>query len=86
MAYEWDESKRLSNLAKHEIDFTQMERFDWDNAAFEFDDDYPEPRWTATGYIGLVVCYVIYEIREDNYRIISLRKATAREIREYAES
>ena len=86
MDYEWDETKRLENLAKHQIDFWDMEHFNWDTAAPEFDDYYPEPRWSAIGYIGLTPCYVVYTIREDKYRIISLRKATRQEVRDYAAS
>ena len=84
MDYEWDEEKRLSNLEKHRIDFQEMERFDWDSARCEFDDYYPEPRWTATGYIGLTHYYVVYTMREEKCRIISLRKATRQEVRDYA--
>ncbi len=86
MDYEWDEAKDLENLAKHEIDFKEMYRFDWITATFEFDDYYPEPRWIATGYVGMTLYRVIYTIRGERYRIISLRKATGREYREYAES
>lgn len=86
MEYEWDEAKSLSNLEKHEVDFTEIDRFDWNTASFEFDDYYPEPRWTATGYIDLDLYRVVYTIRGDNYRIISIRKATGREYRDYAES
>ena len=63
MEYEWDESKRLSNLEKHKIDFREMDRFRWDTANSEFDDYYPEPRWSAVGYIGLTPYYVVYTIR-----------------------
>ena len=86
MDYDWDEAKRLENLAKHQIDFWDMDHFNWDTATPEFDDYYPEPRWRAIGYIGLTPCYVVYTIREDKYRIISLRKATRQEIRDYATS
>ncbi len=86
MDYEWDEAKHIENLAKHEIGFTEMDRFEWNTATFDFDDYYPEPRWTATGYIGLNMYRVVYAIRGNNYRIISLRKATGKEYRDYAES
>ena len=86
MAYEWDEAKRIANLEKHRIDFREMEGFDWDSATSEFDDYYPEPRWSAVGYIGLTPYYVVYTIREEKYRIISLRKATRQEVRDYASS
>ena len=86
MDYEWDEAKRLSNLEKHRMDFRDVQRFNWDTASPEFDDYYPEPRWSAVGYIGLTPCYVVYTLRDDRIRIISLRKATAGETRDYASS
>ena len=86
MEYEWDEAKQLENLARHEVDFTAMDHFDRNTAKFEFDDYYPEPRWRATRYIGMNLFRVICTFRGENYRIISLRKATGRKYREYAES
>lgn len=29
---EWDEAKRLANLAKHRLDFRDVPFMDWDNA------------------------------------------------------
>ena len=84
MDYEWDEAKRLSNLEKHRVDFREMNRFNWNEAHCEFDDYYPEPRWRAVGYIGLTPYFVVYTIREEKYRIISLRKATRQEVEDYA--
>ena len=33
--YEWDESKRLSNVAKHRIDFAAVNEFEWETAHAE---------------------------------------------------
>lgn len=30
--YEWDSAKRRANRAKHRVDFTAMEAFEWDTA------------------------------------------------------
>jgi len=46
--------------------------------------DYPEPRFKATGYIGLRLYVVIFCVRDDAKRIISLRKANPREEKRYA--
>ena len=43
----------------------------------------PEPRWTARGFIGDVLYSVVFTERGDNIRIISLRRATGREARDY---
>ena len=83
MEYEWDEAKQLENLEKHQIDFLSIQSFDWNSAV-----RYPSPRleeirWMAIGFIeGRLHC-VIYTDREERRRIISLRKANARERRRY---
>ena len=78
----WAEAKRASNRAKHQVDFTAIERFEWDAAIIEFDDRHAEPRWTARGFIGDVLYSVVFTERGDNIRI-SLRRATGREARDY---
>jgi uncharacterized DUF497 family protein len=84
--YEWDEAKRLSNIVKHETDFTAMYGFEWETAHEEESRRYGEERFAATGYIGERLYYVIYTIRGDVRRIISLRKANRREMRDYAQA
>ena len=32
MQYDWDENKRVANLAKHGVDFVEAEDFDWKTA------------------------------------------------------
>ena len=53
--YEWDESKRQANLAKHGVDFADMDAFEWDTALIDLDEYHAEPRWIATGFIGAVL-------------------------------
>ena len=84
--YEWDEEKRLSNIAKHEIDFTAMYDFEWAAVHEKESNRYGEERIAATSYIGDRLYRVIYTMRGDRKRIISLRKASRREEREYAEA
>ena len=62
-AYEWDEVKRGSNRAKHRVDFTALEAFEWDTAIIELDDYPEEERWNAIGFIGLVLHFVVYTER-----------------------
>jgi len=49
MKYEWDENKRVANLAKHDVDFVDAEHFDWSSAMEAIDDrfNYSEERWVA---------------------------------------
>ncbi len=86
MVYVWDEEKRQTNIAKHGIDFLIAEEFDWETAIETIDDryDYGEERCVALGFIKNLVCVLIYTLRSENIRIISLRKATKQE-KEYYE-
>jgi hypothetical protein len=85
MQYEWDENKRIANLDRHKIDFTQAVNFEWDTAIETIDDryDYGEKRWVTIGYICKKLHVMVYTIRENQIRIISLRKANRRESNYY---
>ncbi|MCA9735807.1 BrnT family toxin [candidate division KSB1 bacterium] len=81
MHYEWDENKRIANFARHGVDFTDAVNFDWETALETIDDrnDYGEERWITLGLIGERVHLMVYTVRADKIRIISLRKANKRE-------
>ena len=83
---EWDEAKRLANLAKHGVDFAAIDDFDWTGAQTQPDTrhDYGEPRWLAYGLIGDRVHVVIFIMRDERRRLISLRKANRREVLRWA--
>ena len=81
--YEWDEAKRQDNRAKHGVDFTDMEDFEWVTAVVDADDSPDEPRWVAKGFIGQTLHFVVFTERGSNIRVISLRKATRQEAQEY---
>jgi uncharacterized DUF497 family protein len=87
MRYEWDEDKRVANYIKHNVDFLDAERFEWASAIETIDDraDYNEKRWIALGFIDNRLHVLIYAMREDNIRLISLRKANSRERKYYEE-
>jgi uncharacterized DUF497 family protein len=86
MYYEWDESKRAANFAKHGMDFIDAERFEWATAIEAMDSrfDYGEERWVALGFIDNRLHVLIYTRRKKSIRLISLRRANSRE-REYYE-
>ena len=83
MEFEWNEAKRQSNLAKHGLDFADISAFDWDFARFEDDTLEGENRTKAVGFLRFQVVVVIFTLRDNVCRIISLRKATAAERRHY---
>jgi hypothetical protein len=83
---EWDERKRLSNIAKHGFDF-----LDADEVLFGVHVLVPsrnpgvEQRWLAIGVIGERFATVIFTMRQGDYRIISIRSARQNERRKYQE-
>ena len=81
--YEWDETKRAANIAKHGVDFADVVRFDWAGAVLGVDQRQIEPRMTALGAIDDRLMVLIYVARGDRTRIISLRKADPHERRFY---
>ena len=87
MKYEWDDNKCKANIAKHGVDFKSTEEFDWPTAIEVLDDriEYDEDRWIAIGLIGTRLHVLIYTMRLDTIRIISLRKANKREREFYEE-
>lgn len=75
--YRWDKNKRLANIAKHGVDFRDIERFEWETAIFREPDfvDH-EVRENAIGWIDDKLCAVTYTERDEFVRIISLRVAS----------
>jgi uncharacterized protein len=83
---EWDEEKRRANIRKHGFDFADaVEMFS--GAMLVYPDtrhDYEETRWSGLGGIGGSLTQLIFTEKEpDIMRIISLRKATSRERKEF---
>ena len=87
MEYEWDVLKSESNREKHGVRFDVIAGFDWVNAVVKHSDRHHEERYAATGRIGGGrLCTVAYTLLGDTIRIISIRPASRREVREYANS
>jgi uncharacterized DUF497 family protein len=85
MLFEWDESKRQSNLAKHGIDFQDALRI-FDGPIFEkASRSHGEGRVLAIGLIEGVEIVVVYVIRGKRRRIISARRAHRNERQDYAD-
>ena len=81
--YEWDEGKRLSNQLKHGVDFSKAEAFEWETAVIHYSPRGAEARYVAVGFIAHRLHYLVYTIRGNNRRIVSLRRANQREQRRY---
>lgn len=86
MRFEWDENKRRANVEKHDIDFVQAAQM-LACAPYLVHDrrkDYGEPRCQAIGeYAGMVLVVAFTMRGADLFRIISARRANARERRNY---
>jgi len=88
MRFEWDTDKELSNIRKHGVDFdTALKVFNDPLRIVWFDKDHSdyEDRYLTIGVIQERprILFVSYVNRDDVVRIISARKATARERRMY---
>ena len=85
-AFEWDEAKAQSNLAKHGVSFVAASRvFDDLFASEEFDQgsEPSEVRYIITGMVNGVILTVVYTERDERARIISAKKATRHEQQNY---
>jgi len=86
METEWDPAKARGNLRKHGISFADAVSALEDQRALTMRDPYVdvEERWVTMGLDGLGrMLVVVYAWRGENLRLISARKATARERRRY---
>ena len=86
VTFEWDEDKRRANLRKHGVEFADaVTAFEDDNAMTMRDEDSEgEERFVtlATDALGRLLV-VVYTWREERIRLISARKATRRERKQY---
>jgi uncharacterized DUF497 family protein len=85
---QWDPDKAAANLKKHGIDFADAATVLSDDLALTVPDDDPdEQRFVTVGMdaVGRVLV-VVYAWREEERRLISARKATRSERRQYEES
>jgi uncharacterized DUF497 family protein len=86
MTFEWDEAKNRANVRKHGFDFAESEELFGGVLVVEPDtrEDYGEKRWIGLGIVRGRVAHVVFAERDlETIRIISLRKATSREQKEY---
>ena len=87
MQFEWDERKNEQNIRKHGIDFADaVEIFSRPMlVALDTRRDYGEDRWIGIGLLKNLVTVVVYIEweNEETIRILSARKATKREGKEY---
>lgn len=83
--YEWDDAKNSANRAKHGVGFELVLAFDWAAAVIRPDDrkDYGEARQLAYGRIGGRGYAIVFVVRGERIRLISLRPMHEKEARKY---
>ena len=85
----WDERKRRSNFIDHGLDFADASDADWEFAIFV--PTYPgrrgEPRAVAImPFRGSLISIVVAPLGREAISLISMRTASRRERRAYAET
>jgi uncharacterized protein len=88
MSIEFDPAKDKANRAAHGVSLALAEQLDWDAALVWVDDrfEYEELRMIALAPETSILYCVAFVERGDTRRIISLRRATRREVTHYVES
>ncbi len=85
MDFQWDPTKERKNRRKHGVAFADALSVLEDDRAITIDDDHPdEKRYITIGINSLgQLLLVVYTWRGESIRIISARKATKTERKEY---
>jgi hypothetical protein len=92
MRFEWDEDKNRRNLSKHKVSFETAKSVFDDPLALSIQDRLVEgeERWQTIGMVSGALLLVAHTWRDEPgdeaIRLISARKAIARERRAYAKS
>jgi len=85
MKIEFDPAKNAKNILERGISFELAAEFDLATAKIWADTrkDYGEERFIALGYIGERLFSLVFTVRGEVLRVISLRKANSREVKNY---
>ncbi len=91
LSFEWDKNKEQKNIVKHGINFDEAKTVFYDKEALlKFDSEHSEDeeRFILLGLSSLanvlIVCHC-YRGQDEKIRIISARKATKNEEKQYYE-
>lgn len=88
MKIEFDPAKDLVNRARHGVSLSLASELDWEASLIWVDDrfEYDELRMIALAPKTETLYYVAFVDRGEAQRIISLRKATRREVKHYVQN
>jgi uncharacterized DUF497 family protein len=80
VAVEYDAAKNQRNMALRGLSFELVRDFDFDSALIRRDHRHVfEIRYQAVGQIGDDVMFVVFTMRGEAVRVISLRRASRKE-------
>jgi hypothetical protein len=87
MEIEFDPAKNRQNIKRGRPSFERAKEFDFDSAYIVEDDDldYGEVRYRGIGLLGISVAVMVWTMRGETLRVISLRNATRKERELYDE-
>ena len=88
MEFEWDKEKAVANFRKHGVSFEEAElAFQDENAVELFDElnSEEENRYQIIALSPIRLLFVAFTVREEKFRIISARKADAKQVKIYNE-
>ena len=88
MRITYDPAKNERNIRNRGLSFDSAARFDFEGALYAVDErhDYDEMRYIAMGMLGVRLHVLCFAETADGIRVISFRKANAREVRRYAKA
>ena len=88
MDIEFDPAKNTRNIELRGISFDLAAEMEFDSALVLLDTrkDYGEHRFSATGIIAGRVHVLIFKPTQAGIRVISLRKANEREVKQYEQT
>lgn len=88
MRISYDPAKNERNIRRRGLSFDSAAEFDFEGALYAVDErhDYGETRYIAIGMLGVRLHVLCFAETADGVRVISFRKANAREVKRYAKA
>lgn len=88
MRISYDPAKNEQNIRSRGLSFDSAADFDCEGALYAVDErrEYGELRYIAIGMLGVRLHVLCFAETADGIRVISFRKANAREVKRYAKA
>ena len=88
MRISFDPTKSEQTTRNRGLSFASAAEFDFEGALYAVDErrDYGETRYIAVGVLGVRLHVLCFAETAEGIRVISFRKANAREVKRYAKA